>query len=206
MAEKGQEIEVKFYVGEAGSLQAKLEGAGARLIIPRQHEMNLRFDTPDRELSRSMCALRLRKDQDIRLTYKGPPLMEGGARLRKELEFSVSDFAMAKAFLEALGYEVSVMYEKYRTTYVFENVEVTFDEMPYGNFIELEGPDGKTLREVAQVLGLDWSRRCLDSYLTLFDNLRSQEGLEFNDLSFKNFEGLKFDSLDLGVKNALQSR
>ncbi len=202
MAEKGQELEVKFYVGDGIKVQEKLRIVKAQLAKPRQHEANLRFDTADRALSRSMRALRLRQDQDVRLTYKGPPLLEGGARLRDELEFSVSDFDMAKAFLQALGYEVSVMYEKYRTTYHLDNVEVTFDEMPYGNFVEIEGPDGKSLLRAAELLGLDWSRRCLESYLTLFDNLHNRLGLEFNDLSFANFDGLVVGPEDLGVKNA----
>ncbi len=203
MAEKGQEIEVKFYVGDGSQVQKKLAELGAQLIKPRQHEMNLRFDTPDMQLSRGMRALRLRQDQDIRLTYKGPPLLEGGARLREELEFSVNNFEMAKAFLEALGFQVSVMYEKYRTTYQLFNVEVTFDEMPYGNFVELEGPDGKSLLAVAQMLSLNWSYRCLDSYLMLFENLRRRLGFEFRDLSFENFAGMPIQAVDLGVTLAV---
>ena len=200
MAEKGKEIEVKFFVGDGIRIQNALKEHGAQLVKPRQHESNLRFDTADMELTQTGRALRLRRDSDIRLTYKGPSGMQGGARLRQELEFSVSDYDMAKAFLEALGFEVSVMYEKFRTTYILNNVEVTFDEMPFGNFVELEGSDGASLNLLAQQLGLDWSLRCLDSYLALFENLRNRLGLEFNDLSFENFEDLEIDPADMGVR------
>lgn len=203
MAEKGKEIEVKFYVGDGVQIQKTLNDLGAQLVKPRQHESNLRFDTADMELTHTGRALRLRRDSDIRLTYKGPPMVQGGARLREELEFSVSDYDMAKAFLEALGFEVSVMYEKFRTTYTLAGVEVTFDEMPFGNFVELEGTDGQSLNQLAQRLGLDWSLRCLDSYLSLFENLRNRLGLDFNDLSFENFEGLEIDPQDMGVKSGV---
>jgi len=40
---------------------------------------------------------------------------------------------------EALGYAVYMMYEKYRTTFRLDNLEVVLDELPYGNFVEIEG-------------------------------------------------------------------
>jgi adenylate cyclase class 2 len=125
-----------------------------------------------------------------------------GVRSRQELEFTVSDFETSRHFLEALGYEVSVMYEKYRATYTLDGVLVTLDEMPYGNFAEIEGPDGASIRKTAEVLGLDWERRILDSYIMLFDRLRERFGLAFRDLSFANFKSLTVteDMLDLGDK------
>ena len=53
-----------------------------------------------------------------RFTFKGPSEEEeGGILSRQEIEFVVGDFESAKQFLEALGYEVVVFYEKFRTTY-----------------------------------------------------------------------------------------
>ena len=85
MSEKGKEIEVKFYISNALCLQQRLEALGAACEQPRVYEANLRFDTPDRQLSRSLRALRLRMDTAARMTYKGPPLEDAGARLRKEV-------------------------------------------------------------------------------------------------------------------------
>jgi adenylate cyclase class 2 len=166
------------------------------------HEINLRFDTPDEELSRSFRVLRLRKDRNNRLTYKGPGGVQDGVRIREELEFSVGDFDTARAFLEALGYHVVVMYEKYRTTYSMDEVLVTLDEMPYGNFAEIEGPDGKSIQLVANRLGLNWEERILDSYLVLFDLVRVALAFTFHDLSFTNFENLTVPPDALGVKEA----
>jgi len=199
MTKSDQELEVKFYLPDLLTLRARLETAGAQLVQPRVHEINLRFDTPSGDLARGYRVLRLRQDTEARLTYKGPGELVDGVRSRQELEFTVSDFGTARHFLEALGYEVSVMYEKYRTTYALRGVLVTLDEMPYGNFTEIEGPDGASIRKTAEVLGLDWERRILDSYIMLFDRLRERLGLAFRDLSFENFEELTVTGEMLGL-------
>jgi adenylate cyclase class 2 len=200
MSSKDTELEVKFYLSSLPALKARLEVLGAGLTSPRVLEINLRFDTPGGELTREMRVLRLRQDSQVRMTYKGPGSLEGGARLRQELEFKVSSFETAKALLEALGFQVVVMYEKYRTTYQLGAVEVTLDEMPYGYFAEVEGPDGESIQEAARRLGLDWETRILDSYIVLFDRVRESMGLPFRDLSFENFQGLQVPLEALGVK------
>ena len=60
---------------------------------------------------------------------------------RTEIEFGVDDFAKAKQFLEHLGYQSILVYEKYRTTYELDHAHIMLDELPYGNFIEIEGED-----------------------------------------------------------------
>jgi adenylate cyclase class 2 len=148
--------------------------------------------------------LRLRKDTRARVTYKGEGSDRGEARLRKELEFTVSDFDTARALFEALGYQVYTMYEKYRTTYKVGKVEAVLDEMPTGDFLEIEGPDGESIRAAADQLGLNWEARILDSYTMLFEQLRSRMGFTFNDLSFSNFTGLQVSPELMGVMPADQ--
>jgi adenylate cyclase, class 2 len=202
MKNTGQEIEVKFYVQDLPALEKRLLALGAQLTQPRQHEVNLRYDTPDRQLSKASQTLRLRRDQLSRLTYKGAGGEQGGARLRQELEVEVSDFDTARAILEALGYRVFVMYEKYRTTYTLGPVEVTLDELPYGNFSEIEGPDGAAIQSAARQLSLDWDARSLDSYLKLFERARQELSFSFRDLSFENFLGLGVLPSHLGLHPA----
>lgn len=202
MAGSDQELEVKFYLRNRPALQERLEALGAYLAYPRVHEVNLRFDTSEGSLTQSGRLLRLRQDSRARVTYKGPGEISGGARLRQELEFTVSDFTTARALFEALGYQVALMYEKYRTTYILGGVEVTLDEMPYGDFAELEGSDGASLQAMASRLGLDWEARILESYVVLFEYACQRLGLSFRDLSFENFAGLTISAQDLLVKPA----
>ena len=199
MSGSDQELEVKFYLSRPEQLQARLEDLGARLEQPPTHEINLRFDTPELDLLKSGRLLRLRQDHAAHVTYKGPGRIEGGARLRQELEFISSHFATARALFEALGYEVMMMYEKQRSAYALGAVLVTLDEMPYGNFAEIEGPDGASIKHAAMQLGLDWQRRILDSYTMLFDQARQSLHLTFRDLSFENFAGLEVPPEALGV-------
>ena len=199
---KEQELEIKLYLHDLPGFQRHLEAVGARLAQPRVHEINLRFDTPGGDLGRTFQVLRLRKDTAARLTYKGPGEILGGVRLRREIEFTVGDFEAARALLEALGYQVSVMYEKYRTTYELDGVQVTLDEMPYGNFAEIEGPDPVSIHAAAEKLGVDWEARVVESYTFLFERLRGKLGLTFRDLSFANFAGMGMSPQALGVRPA----
>ncbi len=204
MRTEAGELEVKFYLSKRKALEEKLASKGGRLVESRVYEVNLRFDTPDLSLLARGELLRLRQDNKARLTYKGAGSELGGARLRQELEITVSDFDITRELLEALGYKVYTMYEKYRTTYAWADVELAFDELPTGEFLEIEGPDGETIRSAAGQLGLAWDRRILDSYTVLFERSRSRLGFDFRDLSFKNFEGLVVTPEVLGVAYADQ--
>src|SRR5512140_2604659 len=114
--QNNKEQEVKFFVSDLPGVEKKLLQAGARLKQGRVFEANLRFDTPGGDLTSGQRVLRLRRDERLRLTYKGPSDLGQGVNSRPEIEFEVSSFENAQAFLEALGYVVSVRYEKYRTT------------------------------------------------------------------------------------------
>lgn len=197
-----QELEVKLYVQDLGAVEGRLLELGAELIQPRTHEFNLRFDTHDGDLSQGFRVLRLRQDTAARLTYKGPARTQDGVRVRQEIEFTVGDFRAARAFLEALGFQVSMIYEKYRTIYEFEGVHITLDELPYGNFVEIEGPSVERIRAVNQRLDLDWQAGISESYAILFERLRNEMGLEFRDLIFDNFSRLELTAKDLNVKPA----
>jgi adenylate cyclase class 2 len=202
MTSKNQELEVKFYLTNLPALERRLQEIGAVVAHARVHETNLRFDTPQGELAKTLRVLRLRQDTAARVTYKGPGELRGGVRLRQEIEFTVSDFNNARTLFEALGYTVYLMYEKHRTTYRLGDVLVTLDEMPFGSFAEIEGPDPESIAAVNRQLGLDWETRILDSYTGLFDRLCQRLGLTFRDLSFENFSGLTVSPEDMGLRPA----
>ncbi len=188
---KNQESEVKFYVQDLPAIEQRLKELAAILVQPRTFEINLRFDTPELDLSRNMRVLRLRQDTAARMTFKGPAHGLEGVRVRQEIEFIVEDFETARALLEALGYEVSMGYEKFRTVYDLGEVHITLDELPYGNFVEIEGPDPESILDVNLDLGLVWEARAPESYVAIFDRLKKELGLEFRDLSFENFTWLE---------------
>ena len=188
VAENNYEQEAKFYIANLPALESKLKALGAPLKHLRVFETNLRFDFPDRRLTGKHQVLRLRQDERARLTFKGPTDPTREISSRPEIEFEVSSFDNARALLEALGYEISVMYEKYRASYELHGCEITLDELPYGTFAEIEGPDIGAIRGVANLLGLTWAARSRESYLMLFERLR-RGGLTARNLSFAEVSG-----------------
>lgn len=186
--QKNLEIEIKFLVRDLYAIRQKLIELGAKLKKDRVYERNIRFDNAWDGLMLQRKLLRLRQDTRARLTYKGEleQPVESEARIRKELEMEVEDFETAAAILELVGFERKQVYEKYRETFELGRVEVVLDEMPFGDFVELEGEESD-IRETAGILSLNWSNRILDNYLTIMDQLKNEHHLPFDDLTFDNF-------------------
>ncbi len=197
-----QEQEAKFWLRDPRRLEERLKALGAQLTQPRTYELNLRFDTPERRLSSSFQVLRLRQDRKARLTYKGAADPLSPVSSRAEIEVEVSDLQTAREILEALGYQVIVSYEKYRTAYQLGEVEVSLDEMPFGNFCEIEGPSTESIQAAALQLGLDWEARSKLSYLSIFNTLNEAFSLTIDNLTFADFEGKVFTLEGIGLKPA----
>lgn len=184
------EQEVKFLVEGFETIETVLRKLGADITQPRTYEINYRFDTEDRSLEKEKKILRLRQDMESRLTFKGPGEIRDGLHSRLEVEINVDSIDKTRTFLEALGYQVCMVYEKYRTTYQLDGVEIMLDEMPYGNFIELEGDNPGKIQDIAMHFNLDWDERVLVSYGELFDLLKKNLDLTIRDLTFENFRGM----------------
>lgn len=211
-----QEIEAKFHVSDLDAIRARLVALGAQLIQERVLETNIRFDLPDGGLRLEGRVLRLRQDTEARLTYKSGSVNEQGALNRTEIEFVVEDFGKAKAFIEALGYQRLFYYEKYRTTYAldsasklaepkkqasgFHNCHIMLDELPYGDFVEIEGEGVDSIRAVADRLGLRWDRAVPTSYHVLFERLCAiHPDLDPRELSFAALGGRKVSVEELSI-------
>jgi adenylate cyclase class 2 len=178
------EIEAKYYVRDFESLRSILRSLGAKRIGERIFERNWRFDTPDRTLTQRGEVLRIRKDLRCRLTYKRPIQ---GTLERMEIEIEVDDWSKTKMFLEAIGYEVFFIYEKYRETFEVGDTEVVLDEVPYGHFVEIEGPSVESIRRISDELHLEWDYRLSATYLSIFRQMQKEFHLPFRDATFEAF-------------------
>lgn len=188
------ETEVKIAVTDLGAIRARLEAAGAALSKARVYERNVRYEDAAETLAAQDIVLRLRQDSVARLTYKAPPgddaALPPNVRTRFEAEVTVSDFETMDTILRRLGFHPHVVYEKYRTTYRLGEAEVVLDEMPFGDFIEVEGQVPAIERALA-ALGLSGAPRILVSYMVLFDRVKAALALDAHDLTFANFEGVE---------------
>ncbi len=204
MSENGLEIEAKFYISQLDHMSARLQRLQARLIQPRVLETNLRYDLPDGGLRAKGQVLRLRRDTETRLTFKSSSQEQRGVLSRQEIEFVVEDYEKARQFLEALGYQEVIVYEKYRTTFELDAALIMLDELPYGNFLEIEGESVEQIQAVAATLDLNWDTAVRTSYTALFTVAANSLQLSFRDITFTNFERIRVTIDDLHVLAADQ--
>jgi adenylate cyclase class 2 len=155
------EIEAKFQLPSHFDIRQRILSLGARSLTGRFLERNTRLDTADRALAADHKLLRLRQG------------------LKNTLEL-----------LGALGYQKTVIYEKYREIYALNEVLLMLDEVPYGCFIEIEGQELEQIREAAKQLGLEWSTRVQRSYIAMFNRLRERLEFDFEDVTFSNFASI----------------
>ena len=91
-------------------------------------------------LDERASVLRLRKTADrTLLTYKEKLGTDADFKHKIEFETEVSDVVAMESIIEKLGYKLSVIYEKHRKTWHFDEVEVVLDELPFGLYMEIEG-------------------------------------------------------------------
>jgi adenylate cyclase class 2 len=116
----------------------------------------------------------------------------------------VGDFETAVLIFQRLGFAPVQVYEKYRETFQLGDVEVVLDEMPFGNFVELEGSESG-IRTAVAALGLDWNQRLTTNYLAIMAQLKIRYNLPFDDITFANFENLSVSAADVLVSSYARS-
>ena len=209
-----QETEAKFFVLDLDGLRMRLQSLEAHLIQPRVLETNIRFDLPDGGLRSKGQVLRLRQDTEAKLTYKSGSTVQQGVLSRKEIEFVVEDFENAKLFLEELGYQKLFYYEKYRTTFELKSIQpsegsepsedfthIMLDELPYGNFLEIEGESVEVIQAIANKLNLKWDTAIATSYHVLFERLCVKHPeLDPKELSFSALRGSSISVQELSIR------
>jgi adenylate cyclase class 2 len=187
------EIEVKFYAADSSLIRSRILDLGA-VSEGRVFESNIRFEDADKSLMKRRSLLRLRQDTAARLTFKSSPLeTDHQFKIRRELEVEVSDFSAMQHILEELGFQKVQVYEKWRETFIFNDIHLCMDTMPYGNFLEIEGKEKQAIKALADRLSLRWEKRILANYLGMFAVIREDLNLTFSDLTFDNFKNLKVD-------------
>lgn len=181
------EIEVKFALEHLSTARARVLAAGGRLLSDRMLERTERFDRPDGSLASAGIVLRLREAQDIQITYKEPsrdPLV------REEISAQIVEARQGRALLSALGFEPVERYEKYREIFDLRGCQVMLDELPFGTFLEIEGPSRESIQNLAEHLGLVWGSQVNRSYLELFQELKAVWGPCPDEAVFGAFDGL----------------
>jgi adenylate cyclase class 2 len=177
------EREVKLRYPSVEEARTAIEAAGGTPLLGRRLQEDALLDDEDETLRRRGCALRIRcENGKSRITFKGP-IQPSAMKLRDEFETVVGDGTLLLRIFEELGYHVWFRYEKYREEYSREDVTVAIDETPVGVFVEIEGSE-HGITAMADALGRHESDYLLDSYRSLFLQLRDTCGLTGSDMVF----------------------
>ena len=133
------EIEKKYRLGKGDRerVVAALRDSGAE-FVGRDFEENTIFlgDV----LGDRAAIVRIRKtEKRTILTFKRRVESEFDVKKQIEHEVDVSDGTITAAILFELGLSPRLVYEKYRDTWKLRSVEVVLDELPFGNYMEIEG-------------------------------------------------------------------
>jgi len=185
MSQSGREVEVKLAFASSAQALQRIEQLGARRTVERAFEDNILYERDSDPLKPQDKLLRLRTvGGRSLLTYKAPVEGRHRHKVRIEHETDVTDGPALERILAGLGMRPAWRYQKYRTVFELEGLELCVDETPLGCYVELEG-DPATIDRVAARLGVDPSAYVLESYRELAEAAAGRPGGEPGDLVFE---------------------
>lgn len=133
------EIEKKYILSndQRKRVLASLEEFGAKYIGDDFEENTLYSGGV---LNEKHAVLRVRKTGDKTiLTFKERLANTSGIKQQIEYETAVEKAQELEKIIESLGFEKTLVYEKRRQTWNFRAVEIVLDELPFGQYMEIEG-------------------------------------------------------------------
>ncbi|MEP6819655.1 MAG: class IV adenylate cyclase [bacterium] len=156
----------------------KKQRADVLLRLPRigakrkgeEFEVNTLYAGNDLDLGRAVLRLRRIGKRAI-LTYKERFPSRSDIKQQREDETQVNDPDAMELILEALGFTPGLIYEKHRETWTLGKAEIVIDELPFGLFMEIEGPE-QDIRDIESKLAI----KRLRSEPATYPQLTAQKG------------------------------
>jgi adenylate cyclase class 2 len=145
-------------------------------------------DSADSLVNSDRC-LRIRKHknhlgQAIELTYKGAR-ENHRFKSRREIGLKVEKAEELAELFSHLGYRERLSIDKKRSLWDFAGCKVALDELPLlGKFIEIEGPDDKTIEDAQKKLGLEKIPHTPQSYAHLMEEAMKKTGSKQRKIVF----------------------
>jgi adenylate cyclase, class 2 len=136
----------------------------------QEFEENTLYQGSGIDIRRSVLRLR-RVGKRAVLTYKERFPSTSAIKQQREEETEVTDATATDAILVAVGFRPAVVYEKRRTTWSLGKVEIVIDDLPFGLFMEIEGP-AKEITRTEKLLGV----KDLRAEHTTYPELAQQHG------------------------------
>jgi len=193
------EIEVKFCNVSHDEMRAKLKALGATCEVPMRTMRRKSFDFPDMRLDKERNAWVRVRDESNKITMSYKQLNNRELDGTHEVNLTIDNFDLACNFLEQIGMEVKAVQETRRESWMLDNFEIELDEWPWTKpYIEFEGPDEASLKDLAGKLGLDWKD-------ALFGSVEVVYQAEY-DVTDKEVDYIPEFAFDLPVPEVLESK
>lgn len=148
------EVEKKYRLTQeqCAAVTERLMAQGA-LGSATEFEVNTLYRSPTLDLEKAILRLRRVGDRAI-LTFKKRYSTPSPIKRQLEEETEVADADAVERILVLLGFTPSLLYEKRRQTWIYGGTEISVDELPFGWFAEIEGPE-PNIETVELKLALD---------------------------------------------------
>jgi adenylate cyclase class 2 len=183
------EIEVKFLNVNHNELREKLQTLGAVCETPGRLMKRKNYDFADSRLERERHGWVRVRDEGGKITMSYKQLNNRELDGTHEVSLTIDDFAAADSFLKELGLEAKAYQETKRESWRLESFEIELDEWPWVKpYIEIEGPDETSLKDLASKLGLDWADACHGSVEVVYRAEFEATDQEIDDIPVITFE------------------
>ena len=179
------ETELKFPVDALGPVLDKLNLINGD-HTPWYFEKNIVLDDEKGSLRNRNFLLRLRTGSCNKLTLKLPVHagnVSGHAKNMQEYETELDNIKDMESIFRHLGFHTWLRYEKFRQVWNLNEIKVCLDILPFGRFVEIEGPEDKIF-EIALKLGLDPSTSTAKTYHQLNRELAGKNAPQTDDFVF----------------------
>lgn len=158
-SKKYQEVEAKYYLHNKEEVVKQIEKLELRQIKKDKYQRDTYYSPPGKKLYSGEIIsewFRIREEEGVcSLNFK--QWLPIGARIQNqcnEYETIISDVVAMKNILKALGFEIEIIVEKKRNSWLTENIEICIDEVEgLGCFIELEAASFVKMEEMEAVQG-----------------------------------------------------
>jgi adenylate cyclase class 2 len=176
------EIEAKFLHVDPEDIRRRLEAAGAVCKQPMQTMRRVVFANEFMDAKNGFVRIR-DEGHRIAMTYK--QYDERSLTGAKEIEFTVSDYDAAVAFIEATGIKPKSTQEARREIWQKGEAEIVIDEWPWIDpYIEIEAPSEEVVKEMAAALGFDWSDAAFGDIMTAYRAEYPKTGTGWEDMVY----------------------
>ena len=134
------EIEKKYQLtkDQKKKIISRLRELGIKRL-KKEFEENTLYTGPNLDVRTAVVRIRKVGNRTI-LTYKRRFASSNTIKRQLEEETEVSNSQAIQSILKLLGLSPSVIYEKRRETWRIGQTELVIDELPFGLFMEIEGP------------------------------------------------------------------